>query len=318
MHATARHRILNLVHTVLLFAGMALVVWIATRALANELISLVVAVGIVLALLFAPQVPKEMLLGMYRARRLEPSFPEARHILQELARRAGLPDAPALYYIPTSAPLAFAVGRRADSAIGVSDGLLRMLTLRELAGVLAHETSHIAHDDLRVMALADVMTRVTTVLSYLGQFVLLLALPLLLLGQPVIAWWAPLALILSPTLSSLLQLALSRTREFNADLGAAELTDDPLALASALAKLERRQGAFWEEILLPGRRIPEPSLLRTHPPTHKRIERLKTFAADHPGRQPRFGIDLGAERAALRALRPVVVTPRLHWHGLWF
>ena len=86
-----------------------------------------------------------------------------------------------------------------------------------------------------------------------------------------------LLLLISPTIGGLLQLALSRAREFGADLGAAVLTGDPDGLISALAKLEKIQGRHWEGLMLPGARIPEPSLLRTHPKTEDRIAKLRAL-----------------------------------------
>jgi len=85
-------------------------------------------------------------------------------------------------------------------------------------------------------------------------------------------------MVFAPTISALLQLALSRTREFDADLGAARLTSDPRGLATALAKMEKMQSGAFEQVLMPGRRVPEPSLLRTHPPTEERVQRLLQFA----------------------------------------
>jgi heat shock protein HtpX len=143
---------------------------------------------------------------------------------------------------------------------------------------MAHEVSHIANRDLWIMGLADTMSRVVSLASWIGQLMLLINLPLVLAGGAHIPWHVPLLLIFSPTIMALLQLALSRTREFDADRGAAELTGDPGGLASALLKLERRTGRFWEDIFLPGRRIPEPSLLRTHPPTEDRVARLREIA----------------------------------------
>ena len=315
MYASRKHLLINLLHSALLIGGMGLTTWIAIRAFANEWVALAILLGLLGALLLAPRAPKEMLFSMYRAQRLTAQdFPDAIQMLETLTQRAGLPKTPELYYVPSAAPNAFAVGSRSDSAIGVSDGLLRLMNRREFAGVLAHEVSHIAHNDLWIMGLADAMTRLTSLMSYVGQFILLASIPLLLLGQPVISWWAPIALVLSPTVVSLLQLALSRTREFDADRGGAELTGDALGLASALAKLERRHGRFWEEIFLPGRRIPEPSLLRTHPPTGERIARLKAFAAAHPqARQVETAV---FEAPALR--RRGLAQPRLHWTGLWY
>ena len=132
------------------------------------------------------------------------------------------------------------------------------------------------------MALADGMSRVVSLASWVGQAIFLINLPLFLVGAEVVPWTVPLVLIFAPTLMALLQLALSRSREFDADLGAVRLTGDAEGLARALLKLERRTGRFWEEIFLPGRRIPEPSLLRTHPPTEDRIARLRTLAIPDP------------------------------------
>lgn len=315
MRANTAHRLANLAQSALLIAGMGLTTWIAIDAIASGPLTAIVLIGLVGALLLAPRAPKEMLLSMYGAHRLTArDFPEAIALVERLAERARLTRPPALYYLPSAAPNAFAIGSRGDSAIAVSDGLIRLLNRREFAGVLGHEVSHIAHEDLWIMGLADVMTRITTMMSYLGQLALLVSLPLLLLGAPVLSWWAPLALVLSPTIVSLLQLALSRTREFDADRGGAELTGDPMALASALAKLERRRGGFWEEILLPGRRIPEPSLLRTHPPTEERIARLKAYAAAHPSATP---LETATALAAPGGVPIVRTPPRLHWTGIW-
>src|SRR6185436_10094038 len=95
-------------------------------------------------------------------------------ILTDLARRAGLPEAPRLYVIPSKLMNAFAVGRRDQSAIAVTDTLARTLTPRELAGVLAHEISHIAHEDVKVMALADMVSRFTSIMSTVGLISLFL------------------------------------------------------------------------------------------------------------------------------------------------
>ena len=89
-------------------------------------------------------------------------------------------------------------------------------------------------------------------------------------------------LVLAPQLTTLLQLALSRAREYEADLDAAGLTGDPMGLASALAKLERFQRGVWEQIVMPGYRLPEPSLLRSHPPSEQRIARLRELQAAAP------------------------------------
>ncbi|RMH50946.1 MAG: peptidase M48 [Alphaproteobacteria bacterium] len=276
MQAGLRHRIVNLAQSALLLGGMAVLAWIIVSAIAGPQTTLLVVGGAILGLMLAPGIPKEILLRAYGAERLTGrDFPEGRAILAELARRAGLPRVPALYYVPSRLPNAFALGSPEDSAICVTDGLLRLMDRRELAGVLAHEVAHIANRDLWIMGLADMLSRAVSVASWLGQIILLVNLPLFLSGAAHLPWEVPLLLIFSPTIMALLQLALSRIREYDADRAGAELTGDPEGLASALMKLERNTGRFWEEIFLPGRRIPEPSLLRTHPPTEERVRRLR-------------------------------------------
>ncbi len=132
------------------------------------------------------------------------------------------------------------------------------------------------------MGLADLFSRLTSLLSLLGLSLLLLYLPLALLTQVEFNGLALLLLVLAPHLSALAQLGLSRTREYDADLNAAALTGEPEALARALVKIEQLQHGWWERILLPGRKIPEPSLLRTHPPTAERVERLLQLRPQRP------------------------------------
>jgi heat shock protein HtpX len=175
---------------------------------------------------------------------------------------------------------AFAVGRRDNAAIAITDALARNLSPRELAGVLAHEMSHIAHEDVKVMALADMVSRFTSVMSTVGLLSLLLNLGSFAGGgEEQVPWLGVLVLLAAPTIGGLLQVALSRTREFDADLGAAILTGDPDGLASALNRLEKAQGRMWEGMVLPGGRIPDPSILRTHPPTAARVARLMALKA---------------------------------------
>ena len=172
---------------------------------------------------------------------------------------------------------AFAVGKRDDAVIGVTDGLLRALDLRELTGVLAHEMSHIRNNDVWLMGMADLASRLARMMSLAGAGLLLFSLPIWLQGGGFVSAVLILLLIFSPQLMTLLQLALSRAREFDADLDAAGLTGDPGGLSSALAKLERQQRSHWEQILMPGRKMPEASLLRSHPPTKDRLARLASL-----------------------------------------
>lgn len=277
-----RHRLRNTVHTWLLATGSLVILAVSAWAFAGP-------AGIVYAIVFGTvsmwavrHVSPKMVLRMYKAEPVSRArFPQGVAIVEELAREAGLPAVPSLHVVPSGMVNAFAVGRRENSAIAVTDAMLRLLTLRELAGVLAHEIVHIASEDVKVMAFADMVSRFTSLLSTVGVFSLFLN----LLGfaggyQTQVPWLAVLVLVSAPTIGGLLQLALSRTREFDADLGAAVLTADPDGLASALIKLERAQSAYWESLVLPGGRNPAPSMLRTHPPVRERVARL--MALKHP------------------------------------
>ncbi len=266
--------------------------------------------------LFNPVIAPQLIMRMYRARPLSRSQAPALHVaLEQLAQRAGLPLTPVLYYIPSSMVNAFAVGARRQSAIAVTDGLLRILDTRETIGVLAHEISHIQNNDMWVMGMADMFSRLTSMLSLFGQLLLLLNLPLIIFSAVSINWMAILILIFAPSLSALAQLGLSRTREYDADLNAVRLTGDPEGLAQALLKIERQQGSFMERIFLPGRGIPEPSLLRTHPPTEERVRRLMDLR--HAGSVADVSLPVNGFLPDAFADKPARRPPRWHVNGLW-
>ncbi|MGE4279521.1 MAG: zinc metalloprotease HtpX [Magnetospirillum sp.] len=280
-----RHLWRNRMQTVLMLVGMggllAVCGWVVAGP--DGIVWLVLGGGI--ALLLAPSLPPGLQMRMLGARPLAPwQAPQLYRMLEILAGRAGLDAVPQAHVIVSPIPNAFAMGNRHQAAIAVTDGLLGGLNSRELAGVLAHEISHIRNGDIRIMGLADLTSRMTRMMSWLGILLLVLSLPLLLSGQAS----APLPLVLllmaSPSLSALLQLALSRTREFDADLDAARLTGDPLGLISALRKMEAPLLTFWGRVLLPRRRDDQPSLLRTHPSTEERVQRLAslTVPVDYP------------------------------------
>jgi heat shock protein HtpX len=304
--ALARHRALNTLHTMLLAGGSLLLLAVTAYAFGG-------AFGVAFAVLFgsvsliaARRVSPQLVLSMYKARPIsEATFPAGIRIVRELARRAGLPSVPRLHVIPSRLPNAFAVGRREDSVIAITDALARMLTTRELAGVLAHEVSHIAHEDIKVMALADVVSRFTSIMSTVGLLTLFLNLGGMLggAGQPV-PWLAVLVLLAAPTVGGLLQMALSRTREFDADFGAAVLTGDPDGLAMALGKLDAVQGRLWESLVLPGGRIPDPSVLRTHPQTKDRLAALAALKKRMADPGPMSGLAVSEAAGGMRPPQP--------------
>lgn len=315
-----RHKLRNRVQSALLLGGMALLVAVCGWILFGPAGLLGVAVALVATLLFGSTFSAQMVLRMYKAQPLSPGqLPEVFRIIEHLARRAGLERTPALYYVPSAMMNAFAVGRRDDAVIGVTDGLLRALNLRELTGVLAHEMSHVRNNDIRLMGMADLAWRLTRMMSLVGAGLLLLSLPLWLQGGNLVSFVLILLLVFAPQLTTLLQLALSRAREFDADLDAAGLTGDPAGLASALAKLERQQRGPWEQILMPGRKLPEASLLRSHPPTKDRIARLSSLYGRAPEQRTALsalGLTDPVPRLAA-PMAPITTRPRGRVLGLW-
>jgi heat shock protein HtpX len=308
------HHWLNGLQSALLLLAMALLWGALGWSLAGPGWMVAMVVFGVVSLLVGLQLTPKLVLAMYRARPVTVMQAPALHALaDELSARAGLRKTPTLYHVPSRLMHAFSTGSGDAAAIVLSDGLLRGLSWRELAAVLAHELSHVAHRDTWVMALADLVTRMTHLLSVFGQLLLLASLPLWLFTDYRIPWLLVLLLILAPSVSALLQLALSRRREFAADLGAVEITGDPLGLAAALRRLELVEASWFDYLLLPGRRVPEPSLLRTHPPTEERIRRLLALeegAEFHGGR--------GAPADALGDIPPATRRPRRNLFGLWY
>lgn len=233
-------------------------------------------------LLFSPKVPSKWTMQLYGARRLDPrQAPMLFGILTELSGTAGLRRVPALYFIDSTTANAFAVGNDQDPAVAITRGLLSRLTPREMRGVLAHEISHIQHHDTKIMGLAAMLNRAVGFLSLFGRILLIVNLPLFFLGYVSVPWLWILLLLVVPPLATALLTALSRTREFHADLNAAKISRDPIALASALQKLEQNPSQFWRRILLPQSK-PIPEWLRSHPDTSERIQRLLNYGERTP------------------------------------
>jgi heat shock protein HtpX len=281
--AAAAGRFRNVLQTTTLLMAMGLLLGVIGWLLGGP-VMVVWSVGLGLfGLAIAARNPGWLVLRLYRAepiRRHEATDLYA--LVDEIAARAEVSPVPKLYYGPTRLVQAFSVGHHRAPVVLLTDGLLRRLSLREIAAILGHEISHIAHRDLRVMMLADSMTRLTRTLSMVGLILIVFNLPALATAAAHVPWTLILLLVLAPSISTLMQLALSRTREFDADLDGARLTGDPDALISALRHVDKYQIDFWEQMLLPGRRVPHPSLLRTHPGTEERVARLRTIPPSTP------------------------------------
>ena len=313
----SEHRQRNLVHSVLLVSGISLLLAVSAWLIAGSIGALIALGSIALLAALGPRVRPETVMRLYRGRPVDPRHgAQLMRLLQILAERAELPQCPKLYVVPSSTLNAFASGSPSRAAIAVTEGLLRRLSLREIVGVLAHEMSHIRNNDVFVLGLADAMTRSAQMFAYLAVGLALVNIPALLLGLDTFSWIAIALLYLTPAASSVLQLGLSRTREFDADLEAAGLTGDPVGLAAALRSLERFEGRIWEDLLLPPtRRVPFPSLLRSHPDTSERIARL-TEVSRHPLAHHIAVTD--EPMISLAGLGPAEMAPRHRWPGLWY
>ena len=280
---------------------------------------IIMAAGIALfTVMSVGRASPKMVLKMYKAKALGPrDLPELQEMFDRLVARADLEHKPTLYYVPSKMLNAFATGRGEQTVVAVTHGLLDKMNNREIGGVLAHELSHIKHNDVWVMSLADAFSRLTNLMGQIGQIMLFLSLGALLFGMKLPVPLLCVAILLfAPAASGLLQMALSRSREYEADYGAAQITGDPLAMASALKKVDQAHTSWLKKLVIPGRKVPEASLLRTHPPTEERIERLLAMKD-----LQELPAQMEVPRRMVNPPPQYVVVRRPRWHimsGLWY
>jgi heat shock protein HtpX len=216
-------------------------------------------------------------LATVRAEEVGPDH-ELYQIVQPLARRAGLPM-PRVCVSPAAAPNAFATGRNpANAAVCATEGLMQMLNRDEIAGVMAHELAHVKHRDILISSVAATIAGAISMLGYLAWFGGLGG------NSRESRNGGLLAIILGPLAAGLIQMAISRSREYNADKAGAEFLGDPMPLATALEKIH----AVAHQIPLPvnpamnGLFIAEPlngleramTIFQTHPPLESRLRNL--------------------------------------------
>lgn len=229
-----------------------------------------------------------IVLAMYGAREVtEAEAPEFYGLVRQLAERAGLPM-PRVCIIPSDTPNAFATGRNPEhAAVAATTGILRVLSREELAGVMAHELSHVKHRDILISSIAATVAGAVTYLAHMAQWAAMFgggrdrdnggggALGLLVMA------------IVAPLAALLIQMAISRSREYEADRGGAEISGNPLYLANALRKLEAANRRLPMEEATPATAhmfIVSPltgggiaALFSTHPPMEERVRRLEAM-----------------------------------------
>ena len=279
--------------TILLAVLTALLVWIGDIFAGRQgaIMALILAGGMNF---FSYWFSDKIVIKMYGGREVGPQDdPELYGIVQDLTQRAGLPM-PKVYALPQDAPNAFATGRNPEhAAVAVTQGIRRILNKRELAGVLGHELSHVKHRDILVSTIAATLAGAISYLAYMAQWAAIFGggrsrdeggggniFGLLFM------------IIVAPLAAMLIQMAVSRSREYGADEGGARVTGDPLALASALKKLQMGAQKIPLEVNsatanatahmfivnpLTGGGLA--SLFSTHPPMEERIARLEAMAS---------------------------------------
>lgn len=276
--------------------------WLKTSILMAGIIALFGAIGamiggksgMLMALVFGGAMnifsywfSDKLVLRMYNAQEVdETSSPYLYNMVRELAARAQLPM-PRVYIIHEDQPNAFATGRNPDNAaVAATSGILQMLSERELRGVMAHELAHVKHRDILISTISATMAGAISALANFAMF----------FGgrdengRAVNPIAAIAVALLAPLAASLIQMAISRAREFEADRGGAEISGDPHALASALTKID----AYARGIPMPTAEAhPETGqmmimnplsggglrgLFSTHPATEERVARLRALA----------------------------------------
>lgn len=215
--------------------------------------------------------------------------PEVFHALSRLTHKAGLDEQPELYYFPVNAGNAMTLGSADRPKIILTQGLLNSLSTQEIAAVLAHEISHIKNNDLVLFRVADIVRRLTGVISQAGVFLLVLYLPFWLSDSTRLPLSMFVLFLLAPIVSIIVNYALFREREFYADLTAVEMTGTPMVLASALDKIENPPRSVFERLFNVSRPAKKRngSIFRTHPDTGRRMEILKRIERGRTGGLPR-------------------------------
>lgn len=284
---------MNALRTTALLAGLTVLLVLVGNLLGG-------AGGMVIALVFAAAMnlgsywfSDRLVLKMHGARAVtEADAPELYGVVRDLAQRAQLPM-PAVYIMDSDTPNAFATGRNpSHAAVAATRGLLRMMTREELRGVLAHELAHVRHHDTLIGAIAATFAGAIAMIAHMAQWAMIFG---GMRGNQdnnggggLIGGLA--MMIVAPLAATMIQMAVSRSREFAADKGGAEISGNPMGLANALRKLEQANqtqpmasathnpSTAHLFIVNPLAGVNLGKLFSTHPPTAERIARLQAMA----------------------------------------
>ncbi|WP_029006110.1 zinc metalloprotease HtpX [Azorhizobium doebereinerae] len=305
---------MNYVRTAILLAGLTalfMVVGFALGGRGGMMVALLVAAG---TNLFSYWYADKLVLGMYGARQVDrAAAPELVDMVAELSRRAGLPM-PKVYLIDNPQPNAFATGRNPqNAAVAATTGLLQALNADEVAGVMAHELAHVKNHDTLTMTITATIAGAISMLANFGLF----------FGggnrennSPFGGISLILMAILAPIAAMVVQMAISRSREYEADRGGAEISGQPLSLASALAKIaggahqvpnyeaEANPATAHMFIINPLSGARMDNLFSTHPDTGNRIAALQELARQ-----------MGTGGGYRPAAAPAAAAPRGPWGG---
>jgi heat shock protein HtpX len=271
-----------------LFLALLTGLFIAVGGLLGGQGGMVMAFGLALVMNFVSYwFSDKIVLAMYGAKPLaESDAPVVHRIVRSLATRAGIPM-PKLYLLPSAAPNAFATGRSPQhAAVAVTDGILRIMDEAELEGVLAHELSHVLNRDVLISTVAATIAGAISMLANIAQWGMMFGGSRDEEGRGTNPIALILTIILAPLAAMLIQMAVSRSREYQADASGARLTRNPLGLASALGKLDQASRVVPMDANpatahlfivnpLTGRSLM--NLFMTHPPIQERVARLRSM-----------------------------------------
>ena len=281
---------MNTLRTTMLLGLLTGLLVVAGGAIGGQA-GMTIALGLALVMNFASYwFSDKIVLSMYGAQQVsEHEAPEFYGMVRHLAHQAGLPM-PKVYIIPSATPNAFATGRNPEhAAVAATEGIMRILTREELAGVMAHELAHVKNRDILIQSIAATIGGAITYLAQMAQWAAIFGggrsdddeggggfIAMILMA------------ILAPIAAMLIQMAISRSREYGADMGGAEIAGNPLHLANALRKLEMANHQLPMHEATPATAhmfIVNPltggglmSLFSTHPPMAERVRRLEEMA----------------------------------------